>query len=131
MDGSVSTRKTLRIILEQAGCSVVGEGADGEQVIELYERVRPELVLIDVDLTTRDGRPAAAALLERHPEAIIVLCSAPASRDKIAVCQRAGVAHYLLKPFKADKLMTEMRYVHARIAARQAAARQRRFSLAA
>jgi two-component system chemotaxis response regulator CheY len=119
------------MILEQAGCSVVGEGASADEVIGLYERMRPQLVLIDVDLTTADGRPSAAALVERHPEAIIVLCSLAGSRDKIVACQRAGVAHYLMKPFKADRVMTEMRYVHARVAARQAAARQRRLPEAA
>jgi len=99
VDDSPLVRAQLRQILTRIGATVVGEAGTGMQVQALYEQYRPDLVTLDIVMPGKDGVTAAVELLKAYPDAKIVMCTSLAARDKILACQKAGVRHYLLKPF--------------------------------
>jgi two-component system, chemotaxis family, chemotaxis protein CheY len=122
IDDSPVMRAHLRVLLRQAGCDVVAEGGQGDEVLPLYERHRPDLITLDIVMPGKDGVTAATELLARHPQAVVIMCTSLSSRDKILACQRAGVAHYLLKPFQAERAVATIQHVLGRVrAARQSA----------
>ena len=99
VDDSPLIRVQLRQILGRIGVTVAAEGSSGSQLQALYEEHRPDLVTLDIVMPGKDGVTAAIDLLRAHPTARIVMCTSLTTRDKIVACQRAGVKHYLLKPF--------------------------------
>jgi two-component system, chemotaxis family, chemotaxis protein CheY len=103
IDDSALIRMQLRQILARMGCSVVGEGASGNDLQALYERHHPDIVTLDIVMPGKDGVTAVTELLQAHPDARVVMCTSLAARDKILACQKAGVRHYLLKPFDATR----------------------------
>jgi two-component system chemotaxis response regulator CheY len=109
IDDSPIMRAQVKRVLAAAGFTVVAEAATAEELTALYERHRPDLVTLDIVMPKRDGATAAAELLGRYPEATIVMCTSVTTRDKILACQRAGVRHYLLKPFDPDRAATMFR----------------------
>lgn len=111
VDDSPVMRSHLRSLLHQAGCEVVAEGCQGDDVLLLYERHRPDVMTCDIVMPGKDGVTAVTELLGRHPEAVVVMCSSLSSRDKILACQKAGVAQYLLKPFQPDRAISTIRHV--------------------
>jgi two-component system, chemotaxis family, chemotaxis protein CheY len=111
VDDSPIVRRSLRPLLEQAGCDVVGEGASGDDVMRLYERHRPDVMTMDIVMPGKDGVTAATELLAAHPDAVVVMCTSLTTRTKIIACQKAGVAHYLLKPFQPEKVVAVIRHV--------------------
>jgi len=104
VDDSAVSRALLKRGLSKAGVEVVGEASTGERALELYEEHRPTLTFFDIVLPQLDGVTAATRLLKLHPGAIVIICSAMASREKILACRQAGVAHFLLKPVTAEKI---------------------------
>lgn len=102
IDDSAIMRGQLRRVLTGAGFTIVAEASNGENLTELYEQHRPDLISLDIVMPGRDGATVAAELLHRHPEAVIVMCTSLTSREKIVACQQAGVSYYLLKPFNAE-----------------------------
>lgn len=106
VDDSPIIRAQLRKILTGAGFEVAAEASNANDLDALYERHRPSVVSLDIVMPGRDGATAAAELLARHPEAVIVMCTSLTSRDKIMACQKAGVSYYLLKPFNAEHAAT-------------------------
>jgi two-component system chemotaxis response regulator CheY len=98
VDDSLTARKMLRSILEEAGFDVLAEGEQGDQAIMLYEQHRPSLITLDIIMPILDGITAAAAILRRHPEAVVVMCSSMSAREKILACRELGVKHFILKP---------------------------------
>lgn len=98
IDDSVTARKILRAALEQAGFEVVAEGERGDQAILLYEQHRPTLITLDIIMPILDGMTAATAILRRHPEAVVIMCSSLSAREKILACRELGVKHFILKP---------------------------------
>jgi two-component system, chemotaxis family, chemotaxis protein CheY len=113
VDDSPIMRGLLRRALVGSGFKVVAEVASADNLVELYETHRPDLVTLDIVMPGRDGATAAAELLERHREAIVVMCTSVTTRDKILACQRAGVTHYLLKPFDQARAEAIFKYALA------------------
>jgi two-component system chemotaxis response regulator CheY len=109
IDDSAIMRAQIKRVLLGAGFSVVAESATADDLLATYERHRPDLVTLDIVMPGRDGAAAAAELLSHHPEATIVMCSSVTTRDKIVACQKAGVSHYLLKPFDPARAATMFR----------------------
>jgi len=113
IEDSPVTRRRLAAILAEIGCEVVGEAPTGDELMPLYERLRPSLVMMDVVLPGRDGLTVAAELIQRHPEAVVIICSSLTAREKVVTAQKAGVAYYLLKPFEAERVKSVVKFVLA------------------
>jgi len=111
IDDSPLVRSQLRQILTRIGVTVVAEGATGDLLLPLYRQYQPDLVTLDIVMPGKDGVTAAVELLQVFPMACIVMCTSLSSRDKILACQRAGVAHYILKPFEAARAEQVLRFV--------------------
>jgi len=109
VDDSPIMRAQLRKLLGVAGFSVAAEAGAGDQLLGLYEQHRPDLVTLDIVMPGRDGATAAAELLARHADAVVVMCTSLNTRDKIEACRRAGVKYYLLKPFNAEHAVAVFR----------------------
>ena len=80
VDDDAPFRVTVRALLEAEGCLVVGEAADGRSALAEVERLRPELVLLDVQLPDVNGFDVAAALADWYdPPAVVLTSSRSAS----------------------------------------------------
>lgn len=78
VDDHPSFRATARVLLESEGYDVVGEAADGAEALDRARRLKPDLVLLDVNLPDTDGFAVAAALTSANGAPVVVLTS---SRD--------------------------------------------------
>jgi two-component system chemotaxis response regulator CheY len=103
VDDSAIIRGQLKRVLGAAGIATIAEAASANDLTALYEKHRPDLVTLDVVMPGRDGVTAAAELLAKHPDAKIVMCTSVTARDKILAAQKAGVKHYVLKPFDPER----------------------------
>jgi len=91
-------RDGLRPLLEQQrDFSVVGEAADGRELLRLVETLRPELVVLDVSMPGLNGIEAARHIHELDPAIRIAMLSMHADRRYVLESLKAGAAAYLLK----------------------------------
>lgn len=75
-DDTAFMRMTLRNVLEKNGYEVVGEAEDGYQAVEQYMLSKPDLVTMDITMPNMDGITAIKKIMEKDPEAKIVVVSA-------------------------------------------------------
>ncbi len=91
-------RQGFRLVLQtQHDLEVVGEASNGREAIERARRLRPNLVLMDVDMPVMDGLEAARALRDRRPALPVIILSAyedPALKNEAAA---ANAYAYLVK----------------------------------
>jgi two-component system, NarL family, response regulator LiaR len=114
VDDHAVVREGLRTFLElQDGIEVAGEAADGEQAIALAERLRPDVVLMDLVMPALDGLGAMRALRDRVPEARVIVLTSFADDDRLLPALRAGAAGYLLKNAQPQELARAVRAAHA------------------
>jgi NarL family two-component system response regulator LiaR len=114
VDDHAVVREGLRTFLKlQDGIEVAGEAADGEEAIEAAERLRPDVVLMDLVMPALDGLAAMRALRERVPGARVIVLTSFADDDKLLPALRAGAAGYLLKNAEPQELARAVRAAHA------------------
>jgi len=104
-DDHFVVRAGLRRVLEEEGFTVVAEAGDGLAAVELAERHRPSLVLMDVTMPTLGGIEATRRLLRSWPEAKVVLLSAYGEVSLRLEAVSAGAVAYLLKDCGRDELL--------------------------
>jgi AmiR/NasT family two-component response regulator len=106
-------RLDLKEILQSAGYDVVGETSRGDEAVTLVDQHHPDLVILDVKMPGMDGVRAAREIGARHRAAVVVL-TAFSQRDLIEDARDAGVAAYLVKPFRREELLPAVAEVLAR-----------------
>lgn len=104
-DDAVYARKLLVRILDGAGHSVVGEAEDGEEAVTLFERLRPDVVILDLLMPRKDGIEVVREIVARHPRARIIVLSALAYERKVVDAMAAGAFDFLPKPVDAARLL--------------------------
>jgi two-component system, response regulator PdtaR len=106
-------RLDLRNLLEDSGHEVCAEARDGVEAVQLAERHRPDLAVLDVKMPRLDGIEAARRILEERPIPIVML-TAYGQDELVARAVEAGVFGYLVKPFREADLLPAIATARAR-----------------
>ena len=98
-------RQGLRTFLEsRPGIEVVGEAGDGETAVTEVERLRPDVVLMDLVMPGGGGLSAIRRMREQAPDTRVVVLTSFASDDQVIPAVQAGAAGYLLKDVEPSGL---------------------------
>jgi DNA-binding NarL/FixJ family response regulator len=106
-------RGGIRGDLERAGMSVVGEAADGGEAIELVAELRPDVVLMDLNLPVVSGVDAIRRIAESAPEVHVLVLSATGEEGQVLEAVKLGATGYLLKSATDTEIVEAVRRVHA------------------
>ena len=112
-------RLDLGEMLTNLGYEVVGEASDGAVALDLAQRLRPDLVIMDIKMPGMDGI-AAARELTNGRIAPVLLLTAYSEQQLVAQAREAGVVAYLVKPFREAELLPSIEIALARFAEFQA-----------
>ena len=107
-------RHGLRTILElEPGMAVVGEAADGEEAVQRVLELRPDIVLMDIQMPRRSGVEATALITAACPETRVIVLTTFDYEEYVFDAVKAGAMGYLLKDVPVPELMDTIRRVHA------------------
>ncbi|MBR6628146.1 MAG: response regulator [Lachnospiraceae bacterium] len=105
VDDSAMSRKILRVILEEAGYSIVAEAADGVEAVEAYKQYKPELITLDITMPNLDGIGALKQIMEFDAKAKAVMITAAGQQNKIIEALKIGAEKFITKPFDKDEVI--------------------------
>ncbi len=107
-------RDGLRILLEmEADLDVVGEAENGELALKAYEKLTPDVVLMDIQMPVMNGVEAITQMRARWPDAKVVILTTFDDDAYVFEGLRAGALGYLLKDVSGDELAEAIRTVNA------------------
>jgi DNA-binding NarL/FixJ family response regulator len=101
------------VLQRQPDMEVVGEAADGFQAIEAFNKLRPDVALIDLQMPGMNGIDTIVAILEKWPGARCVVLTTYAGDVQAARALKAGAKGYLLKSMLRKELVDTIRAVHS------------------
>jgi two-component system response regulator DegU len=104
VDDHKMLREGLRRGLEELGFAVIAEAADGEEGVRLASAMRPDVMLMDVSMPEMDGVEAVRQIVERNPDAKVVMLTMHADRDVVDKALKAGAVGYLTKDCSIDEV---------------------------
>ena len=114
VDDHAIVREGLCAMLEmKEGIRVIGEAGDGVEAVERALELNPDVILMDLVMPRKNGISATHDIMERQPEARILVLSSFSEDAQIAESIRAGAKGYLLKSTKGDELVKAIRQVYA------------------
>ena len=103
---------SLKALLERHGCEVVGEAITGEEALALAAKVRPQVIVMDLEMPGTGGLAAAHRMKRAAPAAKVLILSAHDDEsDVLEALQEAGAAGYLVKSDAPEELVSAVRTV--------------------
>lgn len=113
VDDSVFARKNVAKMVETFGGEIAGEAGDGCTAITEYDRVRPDVVLMDITMPQMEGIEAAERIIRNDPDARVIMVSSVGYQENIVAALQKGAKHFVQKPVKAEVLYEVVKYVMA------------------
>ena len=108
-DDEAHVRLFVRALLTTMGCQVVAEAANGKEAVDLFDKVQPDLVMLDINMPVMDGLAALTELRRKSDKVAIVMLTSLASSDVVEQCLAAGANYHLRKDLPVSELKEEIR----------------------
>jgi two-component system, chemotaxis family, chemotaxis protein CheY len=111
VDDAAFMRMMLKDILVKGGHSVVGEAANGIEAIDMYRKLSPEIVTMDITMPEMEGIEALKHIKKEHPGARVIMCSAMGQQGMVIQAIQEGAKDFIVKPFQADRVLESINKV--------------------
>lgn len=107
VDDEVSIQRAMAPLLRSRGYTVTVAGS-GREALDMFERERPDLVILDLGLPDMDGSEVCRKVRDRADTPILILSARGEEKDKVAALDQ-GADDYVTKPFGPEELMARVR----------------------
>jgi len=112
IDDHTLFRSGIKALLSrQTEFSIVGEASDGFSGVKLVEQIRPDVVLLDLNMPQMNGRDALAQILSSRPEQKVIMLTVSEDSEDLTECIRLGASGFLLKNINANYLIESIKKV--------------------
>jgi len=112
VDDFAETRENIRKLLQfESDIAVVGAARSGEEAIEMAKETKPDVILMDINMSDMDGITATEAILREVPFTQIVILSVQSEPDYMRRAMLAGARDFMVKPPSSDELIGTIRNV--------------------
>ncbi|MGI0009460.1 MAG: response regulator [Nitrosopumilaceae archaeon] len=105
IEDDVDTTELLSEFLEIKGIKVLGKGYDGKEAVELYSKLKPDIVFIDVMMPKYDGFYALEQIRKLDPDAKIIMVTADRTTDTPRILDDLKATALLYKPYEFNDIM--------------------------
>ncbi|QRM19602.1 response regulator [Dechloromonas sp. TW-R-39-2] len=114
VDDNDMMRSILRSILRGEEYDVIGEARNGSIAVEMAERMKPDIICLDVVMPEKDGLEALCEIKAARPETEIVMVTSNADPETVQEAIQNGASGFIIKPFNAARVLDTLEKVAAR-----------------
>jgi two-component system chemotaxis response regulator CheY len=101
-DDSEFARKKMNLFVSKLGGVVIGEAGNGHEAIDLYFKLRPDIVLMDITMPGMEGTEAVERIVASDPGAVIIIISALGHKSMLEKAITVGAKHFITKPIQFE-----------------------------
>lgn len=105
VDDSRTSRKMLRNILESNGHEIIDEAVNGQEGVQKFQALKPDVVTLDITMPVVDGVEALKMIKALDPKSKVVMVTAAGQKNKMIECIKAGANEFLTKPFEQQEIV--------------------------
>ena len=112
VDDAMFMRNMLRDVFSKTeDFEVVGEAANGQEAVEKFDDLVPDLVTMDIVMPLKSGIEALQEIMAKEPGACVIMCSALGQEALIVEAVQAGAKDFIVKPFQEARVLDVARRV--------------------
>ena len=108
VDDAKCIRTFLRKCLQELKVEVVGEASNGEEAVKMQAALKPDILLLDINMPVLDGQDALKRIIAADPNAHVVMLTSQTSGSVVEECIEAGAMNYILKDMPKEALLAEL-----------------------
>ena len=108
VDDSPFASKQIKDLVEENGYEVIGYAKSGEEGIKMYEKLHPDIVILDIIMPGIDGIETAEILFKIDPSATILMLSSLCDTGTLEEVRAIGVKYLIPKPWEDDVLLATL-----------------------
>jgi len=108
VDDEAHVRTFLSLVLNQLGKPKLFEAGDGHDAIEIYRRVSPDLVLLDVNMPIKDGIETLRELMEINPNCRVIMLTSLVTRQTVEQALQLGAVNYIRKDTPKEEILSTL-----------------------
>ena len=105
VDDAVFMRKVVSDALTKGGHEIIGEASNGQEAVERFQELKPEVMTLDITMPEKDGLAALKEIIAMDPQARVVMCSALGQESKVLEAIKAGAKDFVVKPFQVERVL--------------------------
>ena len=105
VDDARTSRKMLRNVLEESGHVIVGEAVNGQEGLQQFQALKPDLVTLDITMPIVDGIEALKMIRAFSKDVKIIMVTAAGQKNKMIECIKEGADEFLTKPYEPDEVV--------------------------
>jgi len=106
VDDATFIRTMVKDILIPKGFEIAGEAANGNEAVQKYFEIKPDLVTMDITMKEKDGLQAAKEILAKDPNARIIMVTALGQEKMLIDAFKIGVKDFVVKPFEPERILS-------------------------
>jgi two-component system chemotaxis response regulator CheY len=114
VDDALLMRKMIRDVAEETGWEIVGEARNGVEAVELYARLQPDLVTMDIVMPEMSGLEALRRIRASDPNAQVVMVTALNQKQTLMESIEDGAIDFIVKPFERERIVKLLNNVSPR-----------------
>jgi two-component system chemotaxis response regulator CheY len=106
VDDAAFMRKMVSDALTGGGHEIVGEAANGDEAVQRFQELRPDIMTLDITMPEKDGLAALREIIAADPGAKVVMCSALGQESKVLESIKLGAKDFVVKPFQVERVLS-------------------------
>lgn len=108
VDDDNMMREMLKLILRSEEYPIVGEASDGQEAVMLCVNLKPDVVLLDINMPKMDGLQALEEIRKASPATMVMMVSATATMDRVKDAIAKGAVGFIVKPLNPASVLDRL-----------------------
>lgn len=121
-DDNDMMRGILRGMLRGEEYEIIGEARNGLHAVDMVERLKPDIVCMDVVMPEKNGVEALAEIKTKRPETEVIMVTSNSDPETVQESIQNGASGFIIKPFNAARVLDTLKRVSSRILQRSPSA---------
>jgi two-component system, chemotaxis family, chemotaxis protein CheY len=103
-DDEAHVRKLIKTVLLSMNCEVVGEAANGRDAVEMFKSLKPNILMLDINMPLKSGKEALAEIMKRYSNAFVIMLTSLSDKETIEDCIKLGATGFIRKDLDIDQM---------------------------
>jgi len=108
-DDETHVRKYIRAIMERMNSEVIGEATDGREAVEMFAQLKPNVLLLDINMPVKSGKTVLSEIMARFPKAFVIMLTSLVDPETVEDCIALGASGYIRKDVPMDEMQSIIR----------------------
>jgi len=120
VDDNDMMRSILRSMLRGETYEVIGEARNGIAAVDIANRLKPDIICLDIMMPEKSGLEALREIKAARPEIAVVMITSSSEPETVQTAIQNGASGYIVKPFNAAKVLDTLAHVSAKLGPKSA-----------